>query len=51
MVQALDGEVKLTIGGKEVKVKAREIVVMAANIPHPVNAEKRFKMLLIVVKN
>ena len=50
MVHVLDGEVKLTIGGEEVIAKTGEIVVMPANIPHSVNAEKRFKMLLIVVK-
>jgi quercetin dioxygenase-like cupin family protein len=50
MVQVLDGEVKLTIGGEEVIAKAGEIVVMPKNVPHSVNAEKRFKMLLIVVK-
>ena len=50
MVQVLDGEVKLTIGGEEVIAKAGEIVVMPKNVPHSVNAKKRFKMLLIVVK-
>ena len=50
MVQVLDGEVKLTIGGKEVTAKAGEIVVMPANVPHSVYAEKPFKMLLTVVK-
>ena len=50
MVQVLDGEVKLTIGNEEVIAKAGEIVVMPATIPHSVNAEKRFKMLLVVVK-
>lgn len=43
MVQVLDGEVSLTIGGKEV-------VVMPADAPHSVNAVKPFKMLLTVVK-
>ena len=50
MAQVLDGEVKFLIGDKEVIAKAGEIVVMPANIQHSVNAEKRFKMLLIVVK-
>ena len=31
-------------------VGAREVVVMAANIPHSVNAVEQFKMLLTVVK-
>ena len=50
MVQVLDGEVSLVIGGKEVTAKAGEVVVMPANVPHSVNAVKAFKMLLTVVK-
>jgi quercetin dioxygenase-like cupin family protein len=50
MVQVLDGEVLLNIGGKDVNAKAGEIVVMPANVPHSVTAVRQFKMLLIVVK-
>jgi quercetin dioxygenase-like cupin family protein len=50
MVQVLDGEVSLVIGGKEVVAKAGEVVVMPADVPHSVNAIKAFKMLLTVVK-
>lgn len=50
MVQVLQGIVSLTIGGKEVKAKAGEVVVMPADIPHSVNAVEPFKMLLTVVK-
>jgi quercetin dioxygenase-like cupin family protein len=50
MVQVLDGEVALTIGGKEMVAKAGEVVVMPADVPHSVNATKPFKMLLTVVK-
>jgi quercetin dioxygenase-like cupin family protein len=50
MVQVLDEKVLLTIGGKEVVAKAGEGVVMPANIPHAVDAVKRLKMLLTVVK-
>jgi quercetin dioxygenase-like cupin family protein len=50
MVQVLDGEVLLTIGDKEVNATAGEVVVMPADIPHSVDAVKRFKMLLTVIK-
>ena len=50
MVQVLDREVMLTIGGKVVVAKAGEVVVMPADVPHSVNATKPFKMLLTVVK-
>jgi quercetin dioxygenase-like cupin family protein len=50
MVQVLDGEVLLTIGGKEVIAKAGEVVVMPADVPHSVDAVKPFKMMLTLVK-
>ncbi|MBN1849119.1 MAG: cupin domain-containing protein [Deltaproteobacteria bacterium] len=50
MVQVLDGEVQLTIGGKEVRAKTGEVVVMPADVPHSVSALKPFKMLLTVVR-
>ena len=50
MVYILEGEAELVIGGKPMSVKAGEVVVMPANIPHSVQAEKDFKMLLTVVK-
>ncbi len=49
-VQILDGEALITIGGKDVTVKAGEVVVMPANVPHSLQARERFKMLLVVVK-
>ena len=50
MLQVLDGEARVTIDGKHMNVGAGQVVVMPANVPHAVNAENRFKMLLIVVK-
>lgn len=49
-VQVLEGEATLTIGGKIVKVKAGELVIMPATVPHAVQAECRFKMLLIMIR-
>ncbi len=51
LVQVLDGEVLLTIGGKQVIGKTGEVVVMPVDVPHSVQATKRFKMLLILIKN
>ena len=50
MVYILDGEAKITLGGVPLIAKTGEMVVMPANIPHAVDAEKDFKMLLTVVK-
>lgn len=49
-VYILDGTGKLTVGGKDIHAKAGEMVIMPANIPHDVQAEERFKMLLIMIK-
>jgi quercetin dioxygenase-like cupin family protein len=50
MVYILEGEAKITIDGVPSTAKTGEILVMPANIPHAVDAEKDFKMLLTVVK-
>jgi len=51
MVQVLDGEATINIGGEELIAKAGEVVVMPADVPHSLDARKPFKMLLTVVKN
>lgn len=50
IVQILDGEAELTIGGKTITAGAGQMVIMPANIPHSLNAKVRFKMMLIMVK-
>ena len=50
LVQVLEGEAELVIGGKSVVAGAGKAVVMPANIPHAVNATHRFKMLLTMVR-
>ena len=49
IVQILEGEAKITIGGNPLIAKTGDIVVMPANIPHAVDAEQDFKMLLTVI--
>ncbi len=49
MVYVIEGEAKITIDSKSTMVKAGEVIVMPANVPHAVDAEKDFKMLLTVV--
>ena len=51
IVQILEGEAKITIGGTPLIAKTGDIVVMPANIPHAVDAEQDFKMLLTVVNH
>jgi len=50
VVQVLDGEAELTIGGVKVPVRGGQVAVMPANIPHAVRAPKRFKMLLTMLR-
>ncbi|AJA48792.1 hypothetical protein, contains double-stranded beta-helix domain [Clostridium pasteurianum DSM 525 = ATCC 6013] len=51
MVQILDGEAEITIGDNIFTVKEGETIVMPSNIPHGLEARKKFKMLLTVIKN
>lgn len=51
IVQILEGEAKITIGGNPLIAKTGDIVVMPANIPHAVEAGQDFKMLLTVVNH
>lgn len=50
LVYILDGEADITIGGKPLNLKTREMTVMPANIPHSLTANRQFKMLLIMIK-
>ncbi len=51
MVQILDGEVEIKISGKPYHLKQGEMIIMPAKEPHALNAVKRFKMMLIMVKS
>ena len=50
-VQILDGRAQVTIGGRTVELKAGELVIMPAGIPHSLRAGQRFKMLLIMIRD
>lgn len=50
LVQVLDGESEITIGGKPNRVAAGEAILMPAGVPHALRATKRFKMLLTMLR-
>lgn len=50
VVYIMDGEAEITIGGKAQIVTAGEMIIMPANISHGLQAIKRFKMLLIMIR-
>ncbi len=49
-VAVLDGEAAIRIGDRTQNVRAGELIVMPAGIPHALRAEQRFKMLLIMIR-
>lgn len=51
LVQLLEGEATITIAGQSHQVKAGEILILPANKPHAVQAERRFKMLLTMIRS
>ena len=50
MVHILDGEAGVTVGGTLHTLRAGQSIIMPANVPHALQAEKRFKMLLIMIR-
>ena len=50
LVQVVDGEVQLTIGGEAIHATAGQLVLMPANVPHAVLAKKRLTMLLTMIR-
>ena len=51
VVQILDGKARITIAGEQKEVSQGQIIIMSANVPHSVNAGKRFKMLLTMIRS
>jgi quercetin dioxygenase-like cupin family protein len=51
VVEILDGEAQLTIGGKVLNAFTGEMVIMPANVPHSVKATRKFKMLLTMIRS
>jgi quercetin dioxygenase-like cupin family protein len=46
----LEGEADIRIGGKAQGIKAGEMIIMPADVPHALKAVTRFKMLLVMIK-
>jgi len=49
-VHVLDGEAEISIDGTPITVNAGQQIVMPANHPHALQAELKFKMLLVMIK-
>lgn len=49
-VYVFDGEALVTISGTPCNVTEGEIIIMPADKPHELKAEKRFKMMLVMIR-
>jgi quercetin dioxygenase-like cupin family protein len=50
VVYIMDGRADITIGDKTSTVKAGEMLIMPANVPHALHAVEKFKMLLVMIR-
>jgi quercetin dioxygenase-like cupin family protein len=50
LIQVLEGQVRITIGGKDFLLDAQQSIIMPADIPHALFAPERMKMLLIMIR-
>lgn len=51
VVQVIEGEAEIIIGGEVHRVRAGEIIIMPADVPHAVKAPEQFKMLLVMIRS
>jgi quercetin dioxygenase-like cupin family protein len=49
-VQVVDGAADITIAGKDHRVRAGQMIIMPANVPHALRAAGPFKMLLVMIR-
>ena len=50
LVQALEGTVRITLGGVEHEVEEGQLIIMPANVPHALSALTPFKMMLVMIR-
>ncbi|MHC4107466.1 MAG: cupin domain-containing protein [Planctomycetota bacterium] len=51
LLYVLDGSTVVTIAGTAHTLGSGQVVRLPADVPHAVHAEKRFKMLLIMIRS
>ncbi len=51
LVQDIEGEAEVTVGGKPIALKAGDLVLLPAGKPHAVKAITRFKMVLTMIRS
>ena len=51
LVHVIDGEAKITVSGETLELGQGEVVILPANEPHALEAAKRFKMVLTMIRS
>ncbi len=51
LVYVYDGEAEVTIAGTSHEVGSGKLIIMPANEPHSLQAKKRFKMMLVMIRS
>lgn len=51
LVQAVEGEAEITVGGKPIVLRTGNVVLLPAEKPHAVKAIERFKMVLTMIRS
>ena len=51
LVTILDGTAEIIISGKSHTVRAGEMIIMPADEPHALQANERFKMMLVMIRS
>jgi quercetin dioxygenase-like cupin family protein len=50
LVHILDGAAEITVGGTVHDLRAGDMILMPANVPHALKANERFKMALTMIR-
>jgi quercetin dioxygenase-like cupin family protein len=50
LVQIIDGRAKVTVGNESFDAETGQLVIMPADVPHSLQADERFKMLLTMIR-
>jgi quercetin dioxygenase-like cupin family protein len=51
LVHVLEGEVQITISGTASRLKEGDAIIMPANQPHALNAPKKVKLILTMIRS
>ena len=51
LVYVLDGTARITIGSDEHVVEGGQMLIMPEDIPHALDADEAFKMLLVMIRS